>query len=171
MDTESTKTGKIAVRICGKMVDKNISPIVLMKGAGKKGSDKMLRSYIRNWTSLECPKEMDAYKRLVQQTCMRKSSSEISICMICRLAPGFSAWAREPLLYNIMDLTMPVSVLIGDNDFITWDGLPEVYEQGKLYPGSTIGIVPDSGHQIQSDNPEYTSKHIVEFVFGEERLQ
>lgn len=33
---------------------------------------------------------------------------------------------------------MPVSVLIGETDFMTWDGLPEVYEQGRLYPGSHI---------------------------------
>lgn len=89
--------------------------------------------------------------------------------MICKLAPGFGAWAREPLLHRFPELKMPVTVLIGDIDFMTWDGLPELHEAGKLLPGSSIAIVPDSGHQIQCDNPEFTAKHIMNFVFGPER--
>lgn len=56
---------------------------------------------------------------------------------------------------------------MGDGDFLTWDGLPEYYKAGNLKPNSSIGIVPDSGHQIQSDNPIFTAKYIVNFVFGQ----
>ena len=89
--------------------------------------------------------------------------------MIFKLAPGFSAWAREPLLPKFGQLKMPICVMLGDNDFLTWDGLPEYHKEGNLQPGSTIGIVPDSGHQIQCDNPVYASQSVIEFVFGAER--
>ena len=98
---ESTKKGKMMVKICGKMVDKNISPIILMKSGGKKGSNKAIMSWMKEWTALKDQKEMEAYKYLIQQTCLRKCSSEISISMMCKLAPGFSAWAREPLIFKL----------------------------------------------------------------------
>ena len=66
METESTKKGKMMVRISGKMVDKNVSPIILLKTGGKKGCDKIVSLWMKNWTTLTDTKEMDAYKKLIQ---------------------------------------------------------------------------------------------------------
>lgn len=91
--------------------------------------------------------------------------------MICKLAPGFSAWAHEPLINKFPNLQMPVSILCGENDWLTFDGLPELYQQGKLPTGSVVEIVPETGHQIQLDSPVFTSKHIMEFIFGGDRKE
>ena len=66
METEPTKKGKMMVRISGKMVDKNVSPIILLKTGGKKGCDKIVSLWMKNWTTLTDTKEMDAYKKLIQ---------------------------------------------------------------------------------------------------------
>ena len=127
MEMEPTKKGKMMVKISGKMVDKNVSPIILLKSGGKKGCNKIVSMWMKNWTTINDSKEMEAYKKLIQQTCLRKCSSEIAVSMIFKLAPGFSAWAREPLLPKLGKLEMPVCVMLGDSDFLTWDGLPEYH--------------------------------------------
>ena len=91
--------------------------------------------------------------------------------MICRLAPGFSAWARDPLIHYIPHLKVPVSFILAENDFLRFDGLPELFEQGQMYPGSQLTVIPDTGHQITTDAPEFTCNHVIEFVFGSNYLQ
>ena len=75
-----------------------------------RGSNTLLHSYLRNWTNLD-EQEIKSYKILVSQTCLKKASSENSITMTCKLAPGFSAYAREPLVYKLPDLTIPALYL------------------------------------------------------------
>lgn len=105
IEQESTKSGKMMVKISEKIVNKNMSPIIILKSGGKKGCDKIVMNWMKTWTTLTKEKEMEAYKSLIRQTCLRKSSSEISINMIYKIAPGFcSAWAREPLLPKFIKL-------------------------------------------------------------------
>lgn len=65
MDMETTKKGKAAVKLCGKMVDKNISPIVFIRAGGKKGSNKVIMSWMRDWTTLDNDGEMKAFTQLI----------------------------------------------------------------------------------------------------------
>ena len=166
MATESTRSGKALVKILSKMVDKNMSPMIAIKGGGKKGSSKVIDHWMNTWTTMSDKQEMAAYKSLIQQTVCRKDSSEISINMICRLAPGFSAWARDPLIHYIPHLKMPVSFILAEHDFLHFDGLPELFEQGQVFLGSQLTVIPDTGHQITTDAPEFTCNHVIEFVFG-----
>ena len=52
IEQEPTRKGKLMVKIQGKMVDKNVSPISILRTVGKKGRDKIITSWMRNWTTL-----------------------------------------------------------------------------------------------------------------------
>lgn len=52
INMESTKKGKMMVKICGKMQEKHISPIIFMKVGGKKGCSKIADRWMKTWSTL-----------------------------------------------------------------------------------------------------------------------
>ena len=78
----------------------------------------------------------------------------------------FGAYAREPLINLIPHLKMRVSFLYGDMDWMDRDAADDLFEQNEVKRGSAIVTVPESGHNLLVDNPQFVAIWIYGQIFG-----
>lgn len=90
----------------------------------------------------------DAVVEYFYQTCLAPPSAEHSLSTV--LESG--AYARRPLVEKLPKITVPVSFLYGDRDWMDWKGAVEVGK--KMQVKTKVVRVDDAGHHLYYDNPD-----------------
>lgn len=111
---------------------------------------------------MESQEEKGIMRDLLHQAVMRPCSSEVAITMVLK----FGAYAREPLVHLIPKLKMKASFLYGDQDWMDRDAADYLKNEGHLKKGSRVVTVPNAGHHLLVDNPQFSAIWIYGQVFG-----
>jgi len=79
------------------------------------------------------------------------------------LAKTYAMWASEPSLTpaDLATVTVPVLVLVGDDDAITLSHTCLLYES---IPGAQLAVVPGASHLLPIEQPEETVRIIRKFL-------
>lgn len=105
----------------------------------------------------KCPEDQaaDLYNYMFQ-ILMRPSGTEITIFRLF----GVGIWAKKPLQERLNDLSIPVSFIYGEKDWM--DGEAGQIVADSHTAESRVWIVHDSDHHLYIDNPAEFSEKIIE---------
>ena len=72
-------------------------------------------------------------------------------------------WTRGPHIPidDLKKLSVPVLVLVGDDDLVSLEHSIELYE---ALPNGALGIIPFSSHRVLMERPDIVNPMIVEFL-------
>ena len=139
---QESATRRFFFRRAANMWESNYSIFSILRCGGYYTSSKLLKSFVERRTKLENEQEKENYKELLLQANLRNKSSEVAITMIL----GFGAWAREPILFLLQEIGMPIGFFYGSYDWMSRAYPDSLLEQGLLSDGTSIFTVEDSGH-------------------------
>ncbi|ORY35011.1 Alpha/Beta hydrolase protein [Naematelia encephala] len=148
--------------------EKGISPFQFLRSMGPWGPMFAGRYSLRRFAaqSEEDIRDLHAY---IYNTSILRGSGEYCISHI--LAPG--AYARVPIVDRIAQVKVPVTFLYGDNDWMDVDGgrasLKVLKEAGN--DNCSVHVVPNAGHHLYLDNPEFSNRVIGEAIQALPKLQ
>ncbi|KAI8064803.1 Alpha/Beta hydrolase protein [Gilbertella persicaria] len=135
--------------------DRNVTPMSIVRMIGPFGAN-LVHSYTsRRFAHLDEDEQHDLYDYLYNIT-SSSGSGEYALAAI--LAPG--AVARKPLFHRLAGLKMPTVFVYGEVDWMDYKAAERAKEHMKV-PVKVIRV-PEGGHHMYLDNPEYFNKVIRE---------
>eukprot|EP00189_Rhodosorus_marinus_P007446 CAMPEP_0184752454 /NCGR_PEP_ID=MMETSP0315-20130426/43577_1 /TAXON_ID=101924 /ORGANISM="Rhodosorus marinus, Strain UTEX LB 2760" /LENGTH=123 /DNA_ID=CAMNT_0027231783 /DNA_START=886 /DNA_END=1257 /DNA_ORIENTATION=- len=91
--------------------------------------------------------EADALGSYLAEISMLPGSGEYGMNTILQ----FGVWARKPLKDRLPSLTVPVSMIYGERDWMDWRFAAEVIPSMKTK--ASVEVLHNSGHYLFLDNP------------------
>ncbi|KAJ8906670.1 hypothetical protein NDN08_003160 [Rhodosorus marinus] len=127
--------------------DRNKSPQSLARTLGSGTMTWLCKRYANyRFPSLE-PSAADALGTYFAEISMLPGSGEYGMNTILQ----FGAWARKPLKDRLPSLTVPVSMIYGERDWMDWRLAAEVIP--SMNTKASVGVLEDAGHFLFLDNP------------------
>ncbi|WVQ75218.1 hypothetical protein IAR50_004830 [Cryptococcus sp. DSM 104548] len=141
--------------------ERGLSPFSVLRGMGPWGPLWVGKYSSRRFASQTAEDVRDLHS-YIYETSVMKGSGEYCISHI--LAPG--AYARIPILDRVSRLSVPVTFMYGDNDWMDvqggYDSKKALAEAGN--DKCDVHVVPKAGHHLYLDNPEVSNRILREAI-------
>jgi len=150
-----SRTKKLLLRFAKYMYRKKVSPFSIMRKSSRLIAPCFLKGYMKRRLSMIEGKENKVLGNHLYQILMRKGSGEYALLHILELG----AWAVSPLQARLVDITVPVTFLFGDVDWM--DPTAAYALVDKVSVPLNVEIVAGCGHHLYFDNPTSFAQSIL----------
>lgn len=134
---------------------RNTTPMDVVRWAGPLGPP-IIRAYVRRRLPGLAPSIIDTFAEYMYHMTAHEGSGEYALGTLMR--PG--AWAKLPLHDRLPDLSMPVTFVYGEDDWM--DHRYAEACAGNMRVTVKILRVPDAGHQLYLEQPEEFNRIVAE---------
>lgn len=162
------------IRLIGELWKLNITPQLIIRMAGRRGYNMLLNGVNRRFDNRWTGEESRIVTDYIYQITALPGNGEY--CLNTLLEPIFTkrdipdvttgrtsragVYAKLPLENELQKLSIPILMLYGDND---WLSFPEAQQVVNKWQQAVLVVIPKAGHHLYLDNASVFNAGVVDW--------